>query len=163
MIETFGATFFGVITSFSLWYLGTWFVQYRSDKQARASILIEIKEEIQLNIAVLDSHISGIPNVLKKGEIPGALSGRLGLAVYHYAINSGQLRLLSTQQRLTLTVVARLSEAANEFINNTETLLNIWHLKPQDQALRLANHRLSNLVESLQDKRKHLQAALDSL
>lgn len=163
MIETFGAPFLGVILSFLLWYIGTWWIKRQSDKRSRTHILNEIKKEIRLNVTVMDALRQSIPKALADGNIPAALPGRLRLSTYNYAVSSGELRLLSPQCRVNLTTAVDIYESTNRFIENTEMLLAIWHFKPQDQALRLASIRLNGLVESLGEGREELKRILDAL
>ncbi len=163
MANTFGATFLGVIASFLLWYGGTWWLKHQSDKKAKAHILAEIKEEITVNMELLNVSNTSIQKMLLQGNIPVALPARLRISVYNYATNSGELRLLSKEIRKNLSYVAYLTESTNKFIENTEVLLALWQLKPQDQALRLAHLRLQNLCDEMNDKRNALKRILDTL
>lgn len=164
MLVTFGATFFGVIASFLLWFGGQWWIRHQRDKKALGNMMREIQEEIQLNIGLLTELMHGIPRVLESGNVPVHIPHRLKLPVYQYVVSSGEIRLLTDfrKQRL-IRFAAFMSESFNKFIENTEMLLAIFQFKPIDDALRLAKHRLGNLVEQAKDTRDYLQDTLNKL
>ena len=94
MIVTFGATFFGVIASFLLWFVGQWWIRRRSDKKALESMMKEIQEELQLNIYLLHIFQTTTLGMLDNGNIPVYIPNRMKLAVYNYIVSSGEIRLI---------------------------------------------------------------------
>jgi|GEM_PF-4648418 len=156
-MDTYLATMLGVITSFLLWYLGTSWFQYRRNKKASEILSKELKEEISFNIAILDQFGNNIQEELSRHIIPLFIPHRLNLSVYEYAVSSGELRLLPSYQKKELIIdAAYIADSFNKFIENTEYLLGIFQLKPHDQALRLAHHRLNGLMEQAESTRQTL-------
>lgn len=162
MLTTFGATFFGVIASFLLWFGGQWWIKRRRDKKALKYLLQEIQDEIQLNITILTLLVQTIPKKLDEGDIPYHLPNRMRLAVYYSIVSSGEIRLIpSMRKQRLIRYSAIVCENFNTFINNTEMLLAIFLLKPD--GLGLAKHRLERLVEQAEERAKGLTEYLKLL
>ncbi|MFC1962751.1 hypothetical protein ACFLWB_01990 [Chloroflexota bacterium] len=70
MLDTFGATFFGVIASFLLWFGGQWWLKRRHDQRAEKHMTREMREEIAWNINVLTPFKEIAPKLLGEGNIP---------------------------------------------------------------------------------------------
>ena len=163
-MDTYLATMLGVITSFLLWYLGTSWFQYRRNKKASEILFKELKEEISFNIELLGQCVIDIQEELSKHIIPCFIPHRLKLSIYEYAVSSGDLRLLPGPQNKGLIInAAYIADSFNKFIENTEYLLGIFQLKPHDQALRLAHHRLNGLIEQGNDTRQTLINILEEI
>ncbi|MFC1901836.1 hypothetical protein ACFLX3_02790 [Chloroflexota bacterium] len=163
MLETFGATFFGVIGSFLLWYGGQWWLKQRKDKIAVKHIAREIQEEISLNINILVLCANTIPNMISGGNIPVFIPYRLNLSVHRYLTSSGELRLVDVSQQRSILDAGMTSESFNRFIDNTELLLTLANGLTQPHSLVTARHRLTGLTEQAQDTAKHLNEILGEL
>lgn len=161
-MNTFIATFFGVIASFLLWFGGQKWLQSQAEKKALHNMATELKEEIELNIALLSQLRQGIPRELSRGNVPHHLPYRLRLVVYDYIVKSGDIRLFTdfSKQRL-IRYSAMISENFNHFIDNTETLLGIFILK--SDGLKWARYRLEKLVEQAEDSGGYLLDTLNKL
>ena len=105
MLVTFGATFFGVIASFLLWFWGQWLIRRKRDKKALRAMMREIIEEIGLNKALLETAPKAISKILNKGDIPMYLSLRMNFAVYNYIVQSGEIRLIKDINNVNLKVI----------------------------------------------------------
>lgn len=161
MLATFGATFFGVISSFLLWYVGQWWLKRRKDQIAVKHIAREIHEEIVVNINILASLANDIPKMIAGGNIPVFLPHRLDLSVHRYLTLSGELRLVDVSQQRWILSAGMISESFNKFIDNTELLLTSAMGLPN--SLVVARHRLEGLVEQAQDTAKNLNEILENL
>jgi len=162
MIVTFGATFFGVIASFLLWFGGQWWIKRQRDKKAVRAMMGEIQEEIQFNIALLGQLAKTAPEMLEEGHVPVYIAERMNLAVYNYVVSTGEIRLIDDirKQRL-IRYAAKVCETFNKFIDNTELLLAIFLLR--SDGLVWAKHRLKGLIETAEDNRKYLEDILTKL
>ena len=100
----------------------------------------------------------------EKGSVPMYIPHRMRVGVYQYLVSSGEMRLLADMrmQRL-IHYSAVICEGFNKFVENTEILLAIFQFKPRDDALKLAKHRLVNLVEDAKESRDYLQDTLNKL
>jgi len=163
MLETFGATFFGVIASFSLWFGGQWWLKRRHDQIAVKHIEREIQEEISLNINTLVLLAKTIPNMVAGGNIPLYISHRLNLSVHRYLTSSGELRLVDVSQQRWILNAGMISESFNKFIDNTELLLALANGLSQPHSWVTAEHRLKGLTEQAQDTAKSLNEILENL
>jgi hypothetical protein len=162
MLVTFGATFFGVIASFLLWFGGQWWIKRQHNKRAVKAMMQEIQEEIQLNIAILDQFSKTAPKMLKGGNVPVYIPYRMNLAVYNYVVSTGEIRLINDIRKQRLIRYAALAcETFNKFIDNTEVLLAIFLLR--SDGLVWSGHRLKGLIESADDNRKYLEDILSKL
>ena len=162
MMVTFGATFFGVIASFLLWFGGQWWIKRQRDKKAARAMMEEIQEEIQLNIVLLDQFVKAVPKMLEEGNVPVYVPERMNLAVYNYVVSTGEIRLIDDIRKQRLIRYAAIAgETFNKFIDNTELLLAIFLLR--SDGLVLSKHRLEGLIETAKDKRKYLQDTLNKL
>ena len=130
MIVTFGATFFGVVASFLLWFGGQWWIKRQRNKKAVRAMMEEIQEEIQLNIALLDQFTKTAPKMLEEGNVPVYIPERMNLAVYNYVVSTGEIRLIDDIRKQGLIrYAAKVCEIFNKFIDNTELLLAIFLLR----------------------------------
>ena len=163
MLVTFGATFFGVITSFILWYTGQWWLARKHAQRAVKHMLREINEEIAININILLQLTENIPKMLSGGNIPVFLPHRMQLSVYHYLVSSGELRLLNANKRMLIMVAGMNAESFNKFVENSESVLTVGMGLPQPQSLVVAKHRLHGLAEDAQDSAKTLNGILEKL
>lgn len=162
MLATFGATFFGVIASFLLWYGGQWWIERRRNNKALKHMMREIQGEIQFNIALLTQLNQSIPKELSKGMISHHIPNRMRLAVYNYTVSSGEIRLLaSRRKRGLIRFSAAICQNFNSFIDNTESLLAIFLLKPD--GAEWAKYRLEKLAEQAQESANLLQDYLGKL
>ena len=162
MIVTFGATFFGVVASFLLWFGGQWWIKRQRNKKAVRAMMEEIQEEIQLNIALLDQFTKTAPKMLEEGNVPVYIPERMNLAVYNYVVSTGEIRLIDDIRKQRLIRYAAIAcETFNKFIDNTELLLAIFLLR--SDGLVWAKHRLKGLIETAEDNRKYLQDTLNKL
>jgi len=146
-------TFLGVLASFASWFGAQKWLRNQKEKKAKANMSKELKEEILINIGMLDVLIKSVPRELKKGNVPALIPSKLKLQVYDYIIQSGDIRLFGdfSKQR-KIRMIGYLCEHFNHFIDNTENILAILLLKPN--SLGTAHHRLANFVESAKDTRK---------
>lgn len=161
MFVTFGATFFGVIASFLLWYSGQWWLKRRHDQIAVKHIIREIHEEIALNINILALFVKSVPKMMVGGEIPVYLPHRMNLPIYRYLTSSGELRLLDVSKQRKIQNAGVMSEHFNNFIDNTELLLT-WSLGLPN-GLNIATRRLEGLIEQAKDTAKSLNEILGKL
>lgn len=162
MLTTFGATFFGVIASFLLWYGGHWWIERRRNKKALEHMMQEIQGEIQLNIAILTQLRHDIPTELSKEVISAYIPHRMRLAVYHYIVLSGEIRLLTSRRKQWLIrLSAAICQNFNSFIDNTERLLAIFLLRKD--GLVWAKYRLERLAEQAQESADRLSEFLGKL
>jgi len=163
LLLEFGATFLGVIASFSLWFGGQKLLQYQNEKKARKHLIAELEEETKLLIGVLDVSATSIITCLQSREIPVYLP-KLFFPTYQYANSSGEIRLIKNNEIETLIrQSAYVCQGFNEFINNTELQLSLFNFKPQPIALELAHHRLKGFLEQSKDTKKFLQNTLSKL
>jgi len=162
MLDVFLKVLLGVISSFALWFGGEKWVRYQRDKKARDNMIQEIREEIELNIALLTQLPQDITRMLENNNIPTYIPHRLRLGVYEYIMKSGEIRLLADfrKQRL-IRYAAVASENFNSFIDNTEMLLAIFLLK--SDGLKWAKYRLKQLIEEAKAKKDYLQDTLNKL
>jgi len=158
MLVTFGATFFGVIASFLLWFGGQWWIKQRNERRAVKHITREIHEEIALNINTLIWFTEDIPKIMVGGDIPLFLPHRLNLSVYHYLTLSGDLRLLDVSKQRWILNVGTHSERFNKLVDNTELLLASIIGLPN--CLVISKQRLDNLVEQAHESAKRLNEML---
>jgi len=163
MLETFGATFFGVITSFLLWYFGQWLIMRQRNQTAVKHMLRETNEEIDTNINILHLLVQDTPKMLAEGNIPVYMSSRMQLSVYTYLIASGELRLLNAHKRNTIASAGMIADSFNKFIENSELVLVAALGLPQPQSLVVAKHRLNGLTEQAKDTAKALNKILEDL
>ncbi|MCJ7515371.1 MAG: hypothetical protein MUO89_05325 [Dehalococcoidia bacterium] len=163
LLIEFGATFLGVIASFSLWFGGQKLLQYQSEKKARKYLIAELEEETKMLIGVLDVSATGIIKCLHSREIPVHLP-KLFFPTYQYANSSGEIRFIKNHEMETLIrQSAYICQGFNEFINNTELQLSLFNFKPQPIALELAHHRLNGFLEQSKDTKNFLKYTLDKL
>ncbi len=161
MFVTFGATFFGVITSFLLWYGGQWWLKRRRDQIAVKHIVREIREEIAWNINILVLLAETTPKMIARGNIPVFIPHRLTLSVHHYLTSSGELRLLDVSQQRWVLSAGMISERFNNFIDNTESVLTSAMGLPN--SLVIVKHRLEGLTEQAPDTAKSLTEILGKI
>ncbi len=161
MFVTFGATFFGVIASFLLWYVGQWWLKRRHDKMAVKHIVREIHEEIALNINILVLLAENVPKMTTGQTIPAYIPYRMNLSVHRYLTSSGELRLLDVSQQRWILSAGMISESHNQFISNTELLIATVIGLPN--GLVLARARLEGLVTQALDNAKSLKEILGKL
>ncbi len=161
MFVTFGATFFGVIASFLLWYGGQWWLKRRHDQLAVKHTLREMRDEIVDNINILTLFAEGVPKMMAEGNIPAFLPHRMNLPKYNYLTSSGELRLLDADKQGWILVAGQASERFNDFIDNTELLLALTLGLPN--GLKLATHRLEGLIEQAKEIAKNLKEILGIL
>jgi len=161
MLETFGATFSGVIASFLLWFGSRYLIRKQRNKKLLKATMQEIQEELQANITILSQFSKNILDVLASGRIPMVIT-RLELGAHQYAVTSGEIRVLSDirKQRL-IRYTASILERYNEFVDNTERLLATFVLK--DDGLIWAKYRVDRQVELANDTIKCLQDTLNKL
>lgn len=121
----------------------------------------EIQEELQLNIALLQTCIKVSYDVLDKQQIPLEMT-RVRLAALQYAISSGEIRLLSNirKQRL-IRYAMTICEEYNKFADNTERLLATFMLK--DDGLIWAKYRVDKQVEQANATINYFQETLKKL
>ena len=160
MFVTFGATFFGVISSFLLWYFGQWWLKRRQDQIARKHIVREINEEIAWNINILIDFSKIAPKMMAGGNIPLFIPHRMKLSWYNYLTSSGELRLLDVSKQRWVLVAGSTYESFNKFVDNTELLLATFLQLPD--GLNLARHRIEMLSEQAQESAKRLNEILKS-
>ncbi len=161
MLVTFGATFFGVIASFLLWFGGQWWLKRRHDQRVVKHMVREIHEEIAWNINILADFTESAPRMIAKGNIPLFLPHRMNLSMYRYLTSSGELRLLDVSKQRWILVAGTLSENFNKFVDNTELLLTAFLGLPD--GLKYAIQRLEMLAEQAQDSAKSLNEILGKL
>ena len=161
MLVTFGATFFGVIASFLLWYVGQWWLKRRHDQRAIKHIVGEIHEEVAENINILVLCAENVPKMIAGGDIPVFLPYRVVVSAHRYLTSSGEVRLLDVSQRRWTLTAGLISEVFNNFIDNTESLLTSAMGLPN--SLVVAKHRLEGLAEQAQDTAKSLNEILKNL
>jgi hypothetical protein len=161
MLVTFGATFFGVIASFLLWFGGQWWIKHRHDQKAVKNIIREINEEIALNINILVGFIGSTPKIISEGNIPFYIPHRMNLSAYHYFSSSVESRLLDVSIQRWILNAGIQCEHFNNFINNTEVLLT--SLLAQPNGLQYAIKRLEMLVEQAKETAKNLKEILEKL
>lgn len=161
MLVTFGATFFGVIASFLLWFGGQWQLKRRQDHRAVKHIVRELHEEIALNINILIDFAESVPRMEAEGNTPLFLPHRLNLSVYRYLTSSGELRLLDVSKQRWILNAGMLSESFNKFVDNTELLLT--SLLGLPNSLVVAKQRLDKLAEQARDSAKSLNGILGKL
>lgn len=161
MLVTFGATFFGVIASFLLWFGGQWWLKQRHDQRAVKHIAREIHEEIALNIHILADFVESTPKMIGERNIPLFLPHRMNLSMYHYLTSSGELRLLDVSKQRWILVAGMHSERFNKFVDNTELLLATFLGLPD--GLKYAIQRLEMLVEQAQVSAKNLNEILEKI
>lgn len=161
MFVTFGATFFGVIASFLLWFGGQWWLKRRHDQKAVKHMVREIHEELALNINILVGFTESTPKMIAGGNIPFFLPHRMNLSAYHYLTSSGELRLLDVSKQRWILYAGTHCEHFNKFIDNTELLLT-WMLGLPN-GLKYARQRLEMLVEQAKETAKNLNKILETL
>ena len=161
MLVTFGATFFGVIASFLLWFSGQWWLKRRHDQRAIKHMAREIHEEIALNINILAGFAEITPQMIGGGNIPLFLPHRMNLSMYRYLTSSGELRLLDVSKQRWILVAGMHSERFNKFVDNTELLLATFLGLPD--GLKYAIQRLEMLVEQAQETAKNLNKILENI
>ncbi len=161
MLVTFGATFFGVIASFLLWFSGQWWLKRRHDQRAVKHIKREIHEEIALNINILINFTNDTPKMIEGGDIPIFIPHRMNLSTYNYLISSGELRLLDVSTQRWILNAGMCSEIFNGFVDNTELLLALS--LGLANGLEIATKRLGKLVEQAHESAKSLNEILGKL
>lgn len=161
MFVTFGATFFGVIASFLLWYGGQWWLKRRHDQLAVKHIVRETKDEIAVNINVLTQLVRDVSKMMVEGNMPIFIPHRMNLPKYSYLTYSGELRLLDAGKQRWILVAGQISETFNNFIDNTELLLALTLGLPN--GLKLATHRIEGLINQAKDNAKNLNKILGIL
>lgn len=161
MLITFGATFFGVILSFILWFGGEWWIKHRKEQKALKHITREIHEEIALNINILADLVASTPKTLTSGNIPLFFPQRLNLAVFNYLTSSGELRLLEVSKQRWILNAGNQCERFNKFIENTELVLTALISHPD--GLKHSIHRLEMLAEQAEETARNLSAILEKL
>ena len=161
MLVTFGATFFGVIASFLLWFGGHWWLKRYQEHRAVKHMEREIHEEIALNINILASFTESVPRMIDEGNVPLFLPHRMNLSVYRYLTSSGELRLLDVSKQRWILNAGMYSESFNKFVDNTELLLT--SLLGLPNSLKVAIQRLEMLVEQAQETAKNLNKILEKL
>jgi hypothetical protein len=163
MLETFLATFLGVILSFLLWLAGESILQSQKDKKALEKLVQEISDEIRMNIIILDAFICSIESSLSKQRVP-LLGARLSSVAYECIVSSGELRLITDSNLQTLIrYTAYLTEGFNHFSDNTELNLALFNLKEKSVALNSATERLKNLEDDAKDTKANLQKTLNEM
>ena len=161
MLVTFGATFFGVISSFLLWYVGQWWLKRRKDQKTVKHIVREIHEQIAGNIEMLGFLSEDVPKMISEGEIPIFLPYRLNLSVHRYLTSSGELRLLDVSQQRWILDAGMASERFNKFIDNTELVITLALGLPNGR--KIAKHRLVGLVEAARGRAESLNVILGKI
>ena len=161
MLVTFGATFFGVVASFLLWFGGQRWLKRKHNQRAVEHIIREIHEEIALNINILIYFTNDTPKMIEGGDIPVFIPHRMNLSAYHYLTSSGELRLLDVSKQRWILNAGMLSERFNGFVDNTELLLTSMMGLPN--SLVVARHRLEMLTEQAQETTKNLNEVLGKL
>ena len=161
MLVTFGATFFGVIASFLLWYFGQWLLKRRHDQIAVKHMVRETNEEIAWNINILIDFPKSTSKMMAGGNTPLFIPHRMKLSMYNYFISSGEFRLLNVSKQRWILGTGSISESFNKFVDNTELLLATFLQLPN--GLKLAGHRLEMLPEQALESAKRLNEILETL
>jgi hypothetical protein len=161
MLVTFGATFAGVFASFFLWFGGEWLLKRHRDNATGRHTLGEIEEEMRLNIVALEELIVSIPTEIDKGSVPTFIPNRLPVQSRKYALESGDIRLLTEDKQRVIRLSIVESETFNRFIENTELLLAVCLIKPD--GLATVKYRLNGLLQSAKGTREFLVSQLKYL
>lgn len=145
-------TFLGVFASFALWFGGQRLYRKRKEKEALRNMSDELKEEMMLNIAMLDNLIQSIPEQISSGTTPALIPYQMKLQVYNYIVKSGDIRLFKDfRKQRKIRYIAHLCEGFNHFVDNTENIVALLLLR--ENSLPIVNYRLSNLVDQAKSSR----------
>jgi hypothetical protein len=160
-VITFGATFAGVILSFSFWFGGSYLIKWLENRKALKYMMREIQEEMQFNIAALDISTGHVQKALSGGDIPLVIP-RLRHSATSYAVSSGEVRFLrSIRKQQIVGYTATVCEEYNHFVDNTERLLAILLLR--EDGLTWVKHRLEGFAEHISECKSLLQDYLNKL
>ncbi len=158
---TFGATFAGVILSFLFWFGGSYLIRWLEHRKALKSMMREIHEEMQFNIAELDISTGYVKKALSGGDVPLVIP-RLRHLATSYAVSSGEARLLrSIRKQRIVGYTATACEEYNHFVDNTERLLAILLLR--EDGLTWVKYRLEGFAEHINGCKSLLQDYLIKL
>ncbi len=160
-VITFGATFAGVILSFSFWFGGSYLIKWLENRKTLKSMMREIQDEMQFNIAELDISMGYVQKSLSGGDVP-LIIPRLRHLATSYAVSSGKLRLIrSIRKQRIVGYTATTCEEYNHFVDNTERLLAILLLR--EDGLTWVKHRLEGFAEHIKECKSLLQDFLIKL
>lgn len=146
----FLATFFGVILSFSLWFLGEHTIKWLAQRKDREAMVIEISEEAKFNILVLKETRETLKKAHNGGDIPLYIP-RLRTGASGYAISSGGIRLLKNRRKqFIVRYLNSMYESENSFAENTELLFAVLLLR--NDGLKWVKYRLVRYTDGISEK-----------
>lgn len=163
-LETFLPIFLGAFLAFLSVLGAERLLTHLRNRKAKATMLRDIKEEIMMNVAILDNIIRTTQQMRNEKRMVMFLT-HMREEVYQYIVASGEIRLINDMEKRSLIrSLGFLCSSFNHFLDNTELLLALFGtLLPQPTALIRAEIRLKGLLEQAEDDKKQLQQWLKQL
>ena len=159
---TFGATFAGVFASFILLLGSRWLYSHHRNKETSKYMLQEIEDEIQENINLLAKLMQSLPKIIDDENAPAFFRPRTSTQALRYAIESGDIRLLSDyRKQLLIRDCLANCEAFDKFVENSD-LVFAASFGLQD-GFRIVRERSYAIVEGAKTLKDTLEANLKEL